>query len=67
MRLLYFSHFILEFTAVYITHAKKRVYRGRVIRYKRSSFLDRIEKRFLELEKRESSKNKKDDNQLNLF
>lgn len=53
--------------AVYITHAKKRVYRGRVIRYKRSSFLDRIEKRFLELEKRESSKNKKDDNQLNLF
>jgi len=53
--------------AVYITYAKKRVYRGRVIGYKRSSFLDRIEKRLLELEKRESLKNKKDDNQLNLF
>ncbi|HPS57602.1 MAG TPA: UvrD-helicase domain-containing protein [Spirochaetota bacterium] len=53
--------------AVYITHAKKRVYKGRVLEYKRSRFLDRIEKRLIELEKRESLKNKKDDNQLNLF
>lgn len=53
--------------AVYLSHAKKRVYKGRVLEYKRSRFLDRIEKRLLELEKRESLKNKKDDNQLNLF
>ncbi len=53
--------------SVYLSHAKKRLYRGRILEHKRSRFLDRIEKELLESEKRGPKQRKKDDNQLKLF
>jgi len=53
--------------ALYLSHAEKRLYRGRILENNRSRFLDRIERRLTEQEKRAAKQKKKDDNQLNLF
>jgi len=53
--------------SLYFSHAGKRVYRGRVLRQKRSRFLDRIERELLQVETREPGSRKEPDGQLDLF
>ncbi|MCP4131801.1 MAG: UvrD-helicase domain-containing protein [bacterium] len=53
---------------LFLTHAKKRLYKGRVLENERSSFLDRLEKDLLEIGKRkERARPVKDEAQLSLF
>ncbi|HOO72063.1 MAG TPA: UvrD-helicase domain-containing protein [Spirochaetota bacterium] len=52
---------------LYLTHAKKRAYRGRVLVQKRSPFVDRIEKELVEKGKREALARKEDDGQMKMF
>jgi DNA helicase-2/ATP-dependent DNA helicase PcrA len=52
---------------LYLTHAKKRTVRGRVLIQERSPFLDRLERTLLVQGKREGKKPKAHDPQLDLF
>lgn len=51
---------------LYLTHAKKRIFKGRVLIQKRSRLIDRLEKKLLDLGARERKK-KKEEEQLDLF
>lgn len=52
---------------LYLSHAGKRLYRGRVLNLKRSRFLEKISNELVKIEKREQKFKKKDDNQLTMF
>ena len=53
---------------LYLTWAKKRAYKGRILKQERSRFLDRLEKDLLEIKRRDSiKKNKGHDGQMELF
>jgi DNA helicase-2/ATP-dependent DNA helicase PcrA len=52
---------------LYLTHAKRRTVRGRVLVQERSPFLDRLERTLLVQGKREGKKPKAHDPQLDLF
>lgn len=53
---------------LFLTHTKKRIYKGRILQQKRSVYLDRLEKELLEVAKRDIKKKKdKDFGQLELF
>jgi len=52
---------------LYLSHAGKRFYRGRVLNLKRSRFLEKISNELVKMEKREQKLKKKDDNQLTMF
>jgi uncharacterized protein (TIGR00375 family) len=52
---------------LYLSHAKKRAYRGRILTLKRSSFLDRIEKSLIESGARPDRARGQDEGQMELF
>ena len=52
---------------LYLTYAKSRAYRGRVLNLKKSSFLDRLEKDLIHKGKRDGVVKKPADDQLKLF
>ncbi|MCD4696502.1 MAG: hypothetical protein K8S16_09710, partial [Bacteroidales bacterium] len=53
---------------LFLTHAKKRFLMGKEYQWERSPFLDKIEKELIEAQKQEyKRKEKKEDNQLELF
>lgn len=52
---------------LYLSHASKRMFRGRILSLQKSGFLEKIEKDLTEKRKREGKPEKKDDSQLKLF
>ncbi len=53
---------------LYLTYAKKRAVKGRILKQERSPFLDRLEEKLLKKGKREpGKKSKSDDMQLDMF
>jgi DNA helicase-2/ATP-dependent DNA helicase PcrA len=52
---------------LYLSHARKRLFRGRILTLKKSRFLEKISSELVKIEKREQKTKKKDDNQLTMF
>jgi DNA helicase-2/ATP-dependent DNA helicase PcrA len=52
---------------LYLSHATKRLFRGRILTLKKSRFLEKISHELVKIEKREQKSKKKDDNQLTMF
>ncbi len=52
---------------LYLSHAKKRNFRGKILRQKRSAFLDRVQKQLLHHGKRQTKAVRSDDIQMDLF
>ncbi len=52
---------------LYLTHAGKRILKGRVLNQKKSSFLNRLDKELLKFASREKFHKNTEDNQLDLF
>ena len=53
--------------SLYLSYAKKRLYKGRILKLKRSKFLDQVEKGLLDFQERKIPSNFKKDTQLELF